>query len=509
MSDGELAIPTRRSYMRYASTAVSAAAVGAGATGTAAAADASSYERVVDVTEAGADPDGEENITPVLRDNMADDTLFRFPEGEYLMTEQLRWTGFENVGFEGNDATIVPGSYHTHEGEPRCFKLGTYKDPGNKLRFEGIDFDFSGDETGVRAIQAQVDDDLLVRDVTVHGEHDSGTWGPFLFDVTDPDGDGWIRRVRLPDGGEYSRHAPGNANHGPIGILVSRFHEGHIRFRDCVVGGFPDNGLYARNGAKTYVIGGEYRNSNVASIRIGGDGSLVHGATVVVDENRDDDVTQIGIRLDRGEYLRVRQTSVDLQEPNGCGIKVLNDCDSAVIRDCSVSVQNRKRDAIRVNPGAGETDILDTEIRQDTSGRALDLRQRRDGGGPVTVEYVTVTGDGDGSSNRHVIYCGRDGTEFRANDVQQDGGDWRRCILLAADDCLVYKGSYRSEHHPLVNAGSNNRFIEIEEVEAFNGSEGLLLHGGNEDVDVIRNTVHEGVRDKGTEDLTMYGNEFP
>lgn len=547
MSDGDL-IPTRRSYLKFTSAAVSAAAVGAGASGTAAAArsctaessteetgsytesaeedisstneeeeeeaeetddaDAEDYERVVDVVEAGADPNGNESITPVLRENRANDTLFRFPEGRYYMDDMLRWTGFENVGFEGDDATIVPASYHDFEGNKICFKLGISDSPGDSLHFSGIDFDMSGSDTGARAIQAQVADDLVVRDVTIEGVHDGGTYGPFLFDVTSSSGEGVIENVQLPDGGEFSKNAPGNFNAGPTGIIVSESHQGHITFRECVVGAFPDNGLYAAYGEKVSVIGGEYRNSNVASIRIGGDGSNIQDATVVVDQNRPNDETQMGIRLDNGEDLRVENTTVELEQPDGNAIRVLNEVGSATISNCSLSVENRPENALHVSPGAGSTHIKGTDIRQDTSAYAIVLTERS-GGGDVLVEDVNVTGDGDGSNYRYTIYCGRDDTEFRAVTVDQQGGDWRRCLLVDADNCLVYRGDYYSEHHPIVNDGSGNRYVEIDDVQAANGSEGMLLHGGNSDVDVIDNVIHNGIRDKGTKNLTTSGNEYP
>ena len=470
---------------------------------------ADGFGTVVDVVEAGGDPTGGECVTPILREHAADDTLFRFPEGRYRMAEQFRFTGFENLGLVGDGATIVPDDYHDFEGEPRCFKLGTYYAPGRDLRFEGLDFDFTADDTGVRALQAQVADGLRVSDVTVRGVHDSGTWGPFLFDVTDPDGDGFVDRVRLPDGGAYSTHCPGDVWTGPTGVLVSRFHEGHLRLRDCDVGPFPDNGLYARNGARTTVVGGEYRNSNVASIRIGGDGSEVRGATVVVDANRPGDENQTGIRLDRGADLRVLDTEVRVSAPNGPAVNVQNEVDSAAIRRSEVAVGGGTGVGVVVQGGAGRTIIEDAAVRFDGGGNALLLRPRADGGGAVVCERVSVVGDAHGYDGRHAIRCARAGTVLRDVTVDQPGDGYRRCLEVSGDDCLVRGGAYRSTHHPIVNAASGTRVVDVDHAEAYDGRAALKLLDGHADVSILRNVLYEGVLDKGTENLTMAGNETP
>jgi hypothetical protein len=68
-------------------------------TGSSAAASYEAYDHIVDVVEAGADDTGTESITPVLEELRADDTASVFPEGRYYMENQLRYTGFDNVGF--------------------------------------------------------------------------------------------------------------------------------------------------------------------------------------------------------------------------------------------------------------------------------------------------------------------------------------------------------------------------------------------------------------------------
>ncbi|WP_223302066.1 hypothetical protein [Haladaptatus sp. R4] len=140
------------------------------------------YGNVIDVTEAGADNDGNESITPVLEDNADDDTLLYFPEGEYYMDSQFRFTGFTNFGMVGQNATLIPANYNDFDGggdnNYRLFRLGVVDQPGKDLRVENFTVDQTEDNTGIRVIEAEVTDGLTIRDIEVKGTHDSGTWGP-------------------------------------------------------------------------------------------------------------------------------------------------------------------------------------------------------------------------------------------------------------------------------------------------------------------------------------------
>src|SRR6056297_2958482 len=94
---------SRRRFLRTTAATLTATATGATAATTATAtatvgssgsgATRSDYDTVIDVAEAGADPTGEESITPVLDrlcNDGATDTLLRFPPGTYAMDEMFR-----------------------------------------------------------------------------------------------------------------------------------------------------------------------------------------------------------------------------------------------------------------------------------------------------------------------------------------------------------------------------------------------------------------------------------
>ena len=478
--------------------------------------EAASYDDVVDLVDAGADPDGDDSIVPYLEEYAADDTLLQLPPGEYAMDEQFRFTGYDNFGIVGDDATIVPGTVEAMEGKSategtfsgptRLFRLGTSLDPGDNLHVEGLTFDFTADNCGFRAIEAYCERDLLVRDIDIVGEHDVGSFGPALFSLTDPDGNGTVEGFRAPDGGAHSENTIGDIQYGSTGMLVPGSHEGKLWVRDCELGPFPDNGLYAScTDGRVVVKGGEYRNSNVSNIRLAGDYSYVKGATVVVDENRPEDGNQRGIRLDEGEHLWVYDTEVRLEEPNGHAITVMADVERARIQESTVSVGEEVNDGIVVRPGTGPVDIYTSEVEIDGGGQAIRIEGD---GGIVDCWYTTVTGDASGAYGRHAIRCARDDCLFRHMVVKQSGPDYRRGLQLEGRDCYVYSGYYETSHIPIVNE-ADDTLIEDVTARSLDGYEALKILDGTEDVDVVSNALYNGVWDKGSEDLYLSGNTYP
>jgi hypothetical protein len=468
------------------------------------------YSTVVDVVDAGADPTGEESITSVLDANAGDDTLFVFPPGRYRMNEEFRHTGFENFGMIGNDATIVPGDYYEFE-EPnrRLFRLGVYHTPGKDLHVEGLTIDQTAPDTGIRAIEAQISDGLTVKDFVINGVHDSGTWGPALFDVMDSDGSGTVEGFRAPGGGEWVAYTP-NADdlwRGPSGILVSRYHEGTVEFVDCQLGGFPDNGVYAGNAKGTVIIrGGVFRNSHASNLRIGGRHSKIVGATVIVDDNPDHFGNQRGIRLDQGSWLQVMDTTVQLDKPTGNGITVLNNVGSAKIENTSVVQRtDRTNQAIVVEEEAGPTYIQTVNVDIHGSGNAIEIK----GGnqpGEVGLSDVSVTGSASGAVFRNAIRCERDDCKFRRLEIDQPGSDYRRALEINADNAYVSGGTFETTHHPIVVNGTG-AWIESTHVESYESYEALRLNDSSADVGVKENTLVGGVLDVGCDGLSMYDNE--
>jgi len=519
-SDSFSTATDRRSFLGLAGAGVAGATLaGLLPTGVAAASEYDDqYGTVIDVVEAGADNTGSEPIDDLLVELRGDDTLLVFPPGRYLMTEQFRYTGFENFGLVGEDATIVPGTIEavdgnvvtegTFGGAARLFRLGVIYSPGRDLRFEGFDFDFTAESSGLRAVEAYVSDGMQVRDIDILGEHDTGTFGPALFCVTDDDGIGTVEGFRAPDGGAFSENTVGDIDVGPTGMLVSASHTGKLWVRDCELGEFPDNGLYVSGAdGRVVVEGGVYRNSNVANIRLAGDYSYVRNATVVVDDRREGH-NQRGIRLDAGEHLWVYNTDVRLPEPNGNAITVLNETDSARIQETSITIGDRANHGVVINPYAGAVDVLDTDIEINGGGHALQIRGLNAADDErVLVRRTTVDGDASGASGRNAIRCERANCEFDDLTVDQPGPDYRRAIEIHGENCEITGGTYVSAHHPIVDVVGT----EVADVTArsYDGYEALKLLESSDDATIVDNELYGGYLDKGATDLTMSENSFP
>ncbi|WP_255682005.1 hypothetical protein [Natrinema sp. SYSU A 869] len=455
------------------------------------------YETVVNVVEAGADNEGNESVTPVLREHVDDDTLLKFPEGRYYMDEQLRLTGFENVGFVGEDATLIPANYHEFDGpQYRLFRMGTSDNPGRDLRFEGFSVDQTASETGIRVLSAQVEDGLVVKRVFVHGVHDSGTWGPGLFNITDPDGRGVVERFCASDGGLHADETPNVENmwRGPTGIVVNPAHRGTIVFDDCMLGGFPDNGLYASNETgRIGVNGGWFQNSGTASIRLSGTTGEIRDATVVVDEDPHDSSGQHAIRLDGGDQFDLKNITVDVPRPNGDAIRIMNNVDTTSITNSEISVADGSNNGIRIDPEAGPTSIEDVDIEIDGSANAVQIRGQD--AGAVDLRDVRITGDADGSTMRHAILCERNGCRFDRLSVEQFGSDKRRGLELRGTDYRITDSEFETTHTPIVVNGAND--VQVENSYARSEGDGYSLRIINDSgsVSLTNNEFPDGVRD--------------
>jgi hypothetical protein len=455
------------------------------------------YDQVIDVVEAGADNTGGESIASLVSELADDNTLLKFPEGRYYMDELVRFTGFENFGMVGEDATIVPAPADEYKTEARMFKFGVYYNPGENLHVEGFNIDYTAPNTGLRAFDLTVTDGLYVENITFEGVHDAGTWGPMHVDIVSSDGYGVIKNVEMPEGGEYTADTPQDAmpsvKWGPTGIILSPYHSGRLDVKDCVIGAFPDNGFYqsALSPGRVVVTGGEYRNSNSANVRLTGEGSGIYNTTFIVDQNRPRDEGQRAIRFDGGD-VEVVNADISLAKANGEAIAMLPSVESMTVKNTSIRVENSttrdSNDAVSIAEGSGDVTIKGGSIVQNYYGQALQILE---GDGSLTIEDLEITGDASGATGgREAIYCERGGCEFNSLVVDQPGGGNRRALGIFADDVSVVGGEYASTGQPITVDGES---VLIRNVTAGSYSDDVAIKVIEGAAKIVSNVLYEGI----------------
>lgn len=381
-----------------------------GATGDGSIPYADRFETVVDVVaDAGADPNAEEDIVPLLDEYAGDDTLLYFPEGRYRMGGIWLYPEFENLGVVGDGATIVP-----RQGfNDYLFVLGVTKRDSRGLLFENVEFDFRDPETHPRPVQVQANGDFLVRDVVARGS--SGT---ARFDVTEEGGNGVVRRLRLPDGGMEPN---------PVGVLVGPENVGTVTFENCHVEGFPGNGLYASpSNGPVNVVGGYYANSGIANVRVSGP-TEVRNVHVRCDRSPKGFRNMRGIRLRHGKSALVENCTVEMRDVTYSeGAIVIEPLmESPTIRNVDVEVS------------ADDVMAINAKTPMDTAAEPA-----------VDCENVTITGSaGLGPTIRIVD---RDACSFGDVDVTQSGDDRDGLYLIRSHDTSLRNARIDVTGDPIV-----------------------------------------------------------
>ena len=343
------------------------------------------FDHVVDMGDLSSVQTGKP-IDGALSEHAADGTLLLLPSGRYQLEETWSFADFDRFGMLGSDTTIVPpkGFHGT------LFDIGN-KSAGNRFVFSDVTFDFSAPSTGARPLFAAVGDDLLVSDVSVRGTQDVDQ-DLFRFDVTEPDGTGVIARLSLPDGG------------GPpwsvTGCEVGDMNRGTLRFLDCHIAGFPDNGLYADPPEGVIeVIGGRYENNDISNVRVNADpGSVIRGVHVRCDQAPKNFENMRGIRLRGGDGISVVGCLIEMVNVTSSdgGVTVSHDMGRVEVRDTHVHVDAPGVNGVRVKSFGGDEDA-----------------------GRITLDNVLITGNANEGAAIQV--AGRNGYRFQNLCVLQYG----------------------------------------------------------------------------------------
>lgn len=472
------------------------------------------FDNVVNVVDAGADPNGEESITPILREHRENDTLLAFPPGRYFMGSSFRFTGFDTFGLVGNDATIVPPDFHnTKNGNPRLFHLGIDYDPATRAVVDGFTVDQTAPDTGARVIEAYVNDGLEVRNITVEGVHDSGLWGPGRINIGDSDGYGIVENFRAPDGAQWTRDTPnaGNLWRGPTG-LISNKNEGFLAYEDCELGPFPDNGLYAANGSGRIVVrGGRYVNSQAGNLRIGGRDAIIRDLEITIKNPPKHFSHMDGIRLANGGGHVIKNVTItnEADVANVRPITLDNEVENAKVTNPDIKIDAPGNNSgIVVHGGAGRLKLYDGKIQHDgpsdSGGYSVYLAgEGNDAGADIqNMKFVGNVGDSGGNSG---IFNERDNVRIGPAVIYQPGGSDRTAVINRGKDCQIYKGAYRASGYPFIERGTGT-WIEDVYAKSYNDYEAICLRTPCENLYLKDNTLRGGIRDAGSRSLSLENN---
>lgn len=393
------------------------------------------FDTVVDMRAAGADDTGEERVDDLLRQRAGDDTLLRFPEGEYRIG-RVWFEGLENFGILGEDATFV-----LDERGRNVFL--SFKDVAD-LHLEGLAVDSTAENTASWLDVQCSGGSNVVRDYAVEGFGDvSERTNGLTVQAAGEETSLTIDRANLPDGAE----------NGAATFVFGRdfvdtdLTPGTLTFRDCVMKGWGKEGLYAsEHSGLLRVIGGEYANNAIVQVRVGGGNAparaLVRDVTIRIDE----------VPAYMPEKNRVLR-----------GIW-LKEGDLATVENCEVTIENVNRGSVQggivVNNHFGRAIIRNTRVQTAFDSPALFLQRpvgtfdqedmpalhRMPDEWWIRVENVVVDAS---TASDAVFMAGRDGCTFDGVEVDQSGsGDGVH--VQDADGCVVSGGSIAAGRFPVL-----------------------------------------------------------
>ncbi|WP_240145680.1 hypothetical protein [Halococcus salsus] len=273
--------PTRRrEYLKLASTAAVSAVGLAATSGQASAATTVGGVRfgntVNMVNEAGCNPNGRGSCHDEVMEYADDDTLLVFPEGTYRLdtgpNTRIDLQGYDKFGMIGKGG----GATFEFTSNTDGYKDINVDDVGQFVH-RNIDWDITANNCAPGfAVRAR--DRLFIKDWNVNGRQDKDGGFTLQPGIANPDGVGIIRQFDARDGCEI-----GSVERNGV-LVASGRNNGTLRFIDCHLEEFSNNGIYAAaSGGPIQVEGGTFRNSEPSQLRFSGEGSYVDGATVELD----------------------------------------------------------------------------------------------------------------------------------------------------------------------------------------------------------------------------------
>lgn len=432
---------------------------------------------IVDLVEAGADPTGEEPIDSVVRGSYTGSELFYLPAGTYTLKAPLQITDAERFGFVGQQGATLRTAEEFGWSQ-MAIRAGERTAPLEEIYFKNLDIDLTATQNAhVGGIEAHFARQMDIENVRVSSN--VGKWAAGLLTTATNERAFGRVNMDLSAGSDWVEGVD-HFRDQPIGILVEDQHAGRLTFEDCIVGSFPNNGIYASQGSgRVDIVGGRYFDSNVSNIRVGSNAS-VRGATVTVDNSQNNYQNTVGIRV-IGSEGNVVVDNVHVTTTNTSGHAVL------LMNDGPVTLTNSRIDR---TGHAG--------------GHALHISGSEQEVGKTVIDNVTIDDETDASVTEYSMYVARADTVIRDSTINDDGEGTSGVIIMPdADEITLVRNTIDVPNYPLSLRGPvvsllSNKFVRGKSITL--PSEGQVVLTGN----TFRN---DGVRvPDSIEELTLDGN---
>lgn len=330
----------------------------------------------------GCDPTGNSPCDEALETAVEPGHRLEFPPGQYRFELEHRLEGVDGLELvgTGEDRTevqfVFPSGYSG-------IVLGLWYGRGWRLGNFTVQQSMN-QRTGV-GIELVPMDDLHVWDVEIAGfspyNHHGGQRGLYC-DVLEPDGVAVIDRYVHRDPSHV-----GNYPQGTQAFLADEHHRGTLYCRNWHLENSGENGLYAsQTPGDVRVEGGVYRNNEVASIRVCGDGSYIRGATVTID-------TEAAHPQNRGQFQNVR----GIWWESGTFAK-----SGGFIENCELNLRSAplSQGLVRIERTAGAVSLRNCQLQNQTPWATIDViepnRIVSRGAVEFTAEGLSIDATGGG-----------------------------------------------------------------------------------------------------------------
>ncbi|EMA41389.1 hypothetical protein C447_01005 [Halococcus hamelinensis 100A6] len=365
----------------------------------------------------------------------ADDTLLKFPEGTYRLNTgpntHIELDEYDALGLVGENSNVT-----------FKFTSGTdgYKDIdvtniGNFV-YENIDWDITANDCAPGfAVRAR--DHLHIENLAVRGRQDKNGGFTLQPGIANASGEGYIKNFSATDGCEI-----GSVERNGV-LVASGRNNGTLRFIDCHLEEFSNNGIYAAaSGGPIQVEGGTFRNSEPSQLRFSGEGSYVDGATVELDISKMPREYGEQIENARGIWWETKNTT-----PLRSGGEIRNT--DVVMRNAGpppLEETSPNSSAGILIPSGGVT-IRDSTVRMDITPRPAIHAQgplQSDLPEPYRVVMDNVTVEGSANDWAAVQIEERPGSVIRGCEF--DIGYRNGIVLAECDDSTVENTTINSRY---------------------------------------------------------------